>query len=339
MLPRKKVAEAPGPGSKIPPTSELIELFQSASRAMLGLPEARRPRASTGLPGSLIELDAGLPCLILPDLHARPGVLRALMETVPPLDGGRGAAVRQALEENRLQVVMLGDGPHTEGRPGAERWRLAYAEYLSGWKSDAAMREEMGLAFRAMELVARLLVEFPESFFFLKGNHDNIMNREGGGDHGFGKFAEEGAMAFEWTRTVMGEDFLEAYDSFEKALPLMARGGGFLACHAEPAFPMTVEDAIEARSRPEVVEGLTWTDNDAAVEGSVEGTLRAFLPENARPGIVFGGHRPVRERFILRAQGRYVQIHDVSRMQAAWVRPGFAFDPLGDIIDLGQEQE
>lgn len=336
MDPKKKASALPDLNPGVPQADELLSLFLKAAASMERLDPSIRPKASDGHAGGLIELDPGLPCLILPDLHARPAVLDALVETVPPLDGqDDGSSVEEALERGRLQVVMLGDGPHSEGKPGAERWKAAYAEYLGGWKSDAAMAEEMGLAFRAMEKVAGLLLEFPERFFFLKGNHDNIKNREGGGDHGFGKYAEEGAMAADWTSRFMGRDFINAYEAFERTLPHMARGGGFLACHAEPTFAMTPEDVLEARFRPDVAEGLTWTDNNAADESAVEETLRAFLPESAKPGVIFGGHRPVLDRFNLRADGLYVQIHDLKRMQAAIVRPGSAFDPAADIIDLG----
>jgi hypothetical protein len=336
MDPKKKTTTLPNGESCIPSADELQGLFLRAAASMERLDPAIRPKAQDGHAGGLLELDPVVPCLILPDLHARPQVLDALVETLPPIDGQDGGlTVRTALEEGLLQVVMLGDGPHSEGKSGAERWKAAYLEYLSGWKRDDAMAEEMGLAFRAMDKVARLLLDFPERFFFLKGNHDNIKNREGGGDHGFGKYAEEGAMAADWTLRFMGRDFINAYEAFERTLPLMARGGGFLACHAEPAFALTPEDALEARSRPDVVEALTWTDNNAADEVAVEQTLRAFLPDSAKPGVVFGGHRPVIERFNLRSSGLYVQIHDLKRMQGAMVWPGRPFDPLGDIIDLG----
>lgn len=333
---RRKTAEIPGAKAGVPPAEELQGLFLRAAASMERLPPSIRPKTSDGHAGGLIELDPGLPCLILPDLHARPGVLDALAETLPPIEGQDGSlTVHDALEAGSLQVLMLGDGPHSEGKPGAERWKLAYVEYLGGWKKDAAMTEEMGLAFRAMEKVASFLIDFPERFFFLKGNHDNIKNREGGGDHGFGKYAEEGAMAADWTARFMGKDFIDAYEAFERTLPLMARGGGFLACHAEPAFAVGPAEVLEARSLPDVVEALTWTDNNAADESAVEATLRAFLPDSAKPGVIFGGHRPVLERFNLRSSGLYVQIHDLKRMQAALVRPGEPFDPVGDIIDLG----
>jgi hypothetical protein len=311
------------------------DVFLRAAKTLLVLGNAVRPRARDGSPGGLVELDPFLPCLVLPDLHARPAVLSALESSIPPMEGQNGTlTARDALAAGTLQVVMLGDGPHSEGKPGAVRWRKALTEYLSGWASDEAMREEMGLAFDAMARVALLIAEFPGRFFFLKGNHDNIRNREGGGDHPFGKFAAEGEMAADWTERFMGEAFMNAYDSFERSLPLMARGGGFLACHAEPAFPLRPEDVIDARLSGDVVEALTWTDNDAAEDGSVEDTLSAFLPEGARPGIILGGHRPSLARFSLRSGGRYVQIHDVERMQAALVRPGMPFDPVSGIFDL-----
>ena len=312
--------------------------FDAAREAVLGLPAAIRPVRRDGEPGALIELDPGLPCLILPDLHARPAVLDALESwLIPPQTAGsEPRTVRDALEAGRIQVVMLGDGPHSEGLAGKERWRAAWLEYQEGWKTDAAMREEMSLAFTAMAHVSRLVAAYPGRFFFLKGNHDNIRNREGEGDHPYGKFASEGEMAADWTFRILGADFFETYAAFEDTLPLMARGGGFLACHAEPAFPLSVEEVVNARLDGDIVEALTWTDIGQAVEGAVEETFRSFFSESVKPGVMIGGHRPSRERFYLRADGRFIQIHNAALMQAAFILPGQPFDPWSGIVSLGE---
>ena len=319
--------------TSLPEGRELAEVFSEAAGVLENLPVLERPRASDGRAGGLVELDALLPTLILPDLHARPSLLLDLLETTIP---DTGVLVVDGLARQEIQVLMLGDGPHTEGPLAKPRWQKAWEEFQTDWKTSSAMKEEMTLAFNAMEMVARLISVFPGHFFFLKGNHDNILNQDGGGNHSFGKYAYEGLMAFLWTQDFLGEEFLSAYDGFERALPLVARGRGFLATHAEPAFAITVTDAVEARLRPEIIEALTWTANDAADPEAVDSTLAAFVDPADLPGLAFGGHRPVHNRFSLRSEGRFVQIHDVDHHQAALVFPGQSFDPVTGIIDLGK---
>lgn len=59
-----------------------------------------------------------------------------------------------------------------------------------------------------------------------------------------------------------------------------------------------------------MVEGVTWTANDTADEGSVWRIIDGYLRSHDRDFCYyFGGHRPVRSRYNLRAGGCYVQIH------------------------------
>lgn len=324
----KRIAER----TLLPDAAHLSPAFQAATQVLENLPVSLRPLASDGRAGGLVEMAPNLPTLILPDLHARPGLLVDLLDTRPDPDGW---TVLELLDQKRIQVLMVGDGPHTEGPDAAPRWRKAWTEFQNGWASATAMTEEMTLAFNAMEIVALMVTSFPGTFLFLKGNHDNILNEEGNGNHPFGKYAYEGQMAYKWTADFLGSDFVFCYDDFERAMPLAARGKGWLATHAEPAFAITPQDAIEARLKPEIIQALTWTANEAAVPDAVPKTLAAFLDPTDKPGVAFGGHRPVKERFALRAGGRFVQIHDLDQRQAALIRPGKAFDPYSDIIALG----
>ena len=94
------------------------------------------------------------------------------------------------------------------------------------------MRESLGL----MEMVMECKSAFPGRFHFLKGNHENIANEEGGGNHPFVKFALEGFMVADYMRLLLRRRrSWPATTSFEKELPLLAVGSGFLASHAEPA--------------------------------------------------------------------------------------------------------
>ncbi|HKL85305.1 MAG TPA: hypothetical protein VJ861_03120, partial [Treponemataceae bacterium] len=130
-----------------------------------------------------------------------------------------------------------------------------------------------------------------------------------------------------------GEEFLQTYALFEKSLPLFAVGGTFLASHAEPFEAYTEEDLIETRHRGDVVLGLTWTDNGAAENGSVHALLQHFLPKVQNP-VYFGGHRPVTGHYHLRAEGKYIQIHNPDAQSVALVPCDRNFDPETDFITI-----
>jgi hypothetical protein len=129
--------------------------------------------------------------------------------------------------------------------------------------------------------------------------------------------------------------FIKAYDEFERALPSWP--GARLPGHPRRAglHPHRSRIVINAPRRPRGGGGLTWTDNDAADPEAVSETLEAHLGPAPCPGVILGGPPPVADRFALRSGGRYVQIHDVLRMQAALLIPWRPFDPVSGIIELG----
>jgi len=195
------------------------------------------------------------------------------------------------------------------------------------------MRESLGL----MQMVMECKSAFPGRFHFLKGNHENISNEEGGGNHPFVKFALEGFMVADYMRLFYGAGILAGHYAFEKELPLLAVGSGFLASHAEPAEPYTCQQVVGYREQPEVVLGLTWTGDGEAQEDSVRRMLEHYLGD-AEGSFYFGGHRPVRG-YNLRAEGRYVQIHDPERWVLAVLPADGAIDPERDILDIGEVRE
>jgi len=311
-----------------------------------------RPRNSSGRPGGLLDLP-DLPTVILPDLHTRAGFLAAALSWRPPL-GPRGANPRasswlpfgvrprpaggaeargsprlaELLASGEAILLCLGDVFHSEGRDAPQRWARAEREYGYGWNLPSpAMDEEMGRALACVELILRAKAAFPRNFHYLKGNHDNVVNEEGNGDHPFYKFAEEGAMAASWFAARYGRDLQAAYRAFELSLPLAARGARFVASHAEPAFVLGPEDIIEARNRPQVAEALTWTGNGEALPGSVAAGLDLLLGQRASGARWFGGHRPVPGSYSLRADGLYVQFHNPLKQGLVLILPGEAPDP------------
>ena len=321
------LAEAPLP----PGAPRLAALVEAASAALAGEAATLRPRDSSGRPGGLLELPP-LPTVLVPDLHARPRFIASVLGWKPP---GRRETLASLLEAGGACLVCLGDLFHTEAGGARKRWNAAYLEYASAWSSRAWMDEEMGLCLAAASIVLEAKAAFPSVFHYLKGNHDNISDEEGRGDHSFYKFAAEGEMVASWFRLNYGERLLGSYRAFELDLPLLALGPHFAASHGEPAFPLGRDDIIEYRSRPDVVESLIWTANGEAEEFSVERSLQALLgPKRSKGALWFAGHRPVSTRYALRAGGRFVQFHDPEAYRVVYLSSSRYPNPDRDILDI-----
>ncbi len=298
-----------------PATEALMEATAGAVEVLTAEPEAVRPHDQEGRPGGLVLLDRSLPTIIVPDLHARMDFFLSVLAC----EAEPGRTAGELLAEGRLQIVCVGDGVHAEAR-AADRWESALEEFLEGYRRHGSMDEEMRESLGLMRMVMETKVRVPTSVHFLKGNHENITNELGNGNYPFRKFAQEGLMVLTYMRRFYGEEILEALSRFEKELPLLAVGRGFLVSHAEPADFFPRERVVESREDPDVVAGLTWTDNGEAAAGSVQKMLASYLGEEAAgSGYYFGGHRPVSGGYELRAGGRYVQIHDPERYVVACI--------------------
>ena len=303
----------------------------AAAAALKAEPERLRPRDSRGKPGGLLALPA-LPTVLVPDIHARPRFVASVLGWSPP---GLGLPLASLLEHGKANLVCLGDVFHSEHGDAQRRWAAAYREYRSGWEPRAAMDDEMGRSLTAARIVLEAKALFPEHFHYIKGNHDNIADEEGRGDHSFYKFAAEGEMVASWFVAAYGEELLAQYRELELDLPLLALARNFVASHGEPAFALSREDIVEYRRRPEVVEALIWTANGDAEPDSVERSLLALVGARKMRGMLwFAGHRPVADRYALRAGGRFVQFHNPAAFRVAYLLPGRTPDPERDILDI-----
>lgn len=282
--------------------------------------------------GSLLDFTGqALPLVVVPDLHARGYFLEDVLNYTLPADFCDGQlTVREALDAGAVRVVCVGDALHSEMR-GRSRWIMAYMEALGGTGAGTAMTEEMTEGLGLLMDVMRLKMKYKALFHFLKGNHENIRNRLGGGDYPFCKFTDEGAMTNEFMRQVYGEDVIDAVGAFEDALPLAVVSPCAVISHAEPMRAFTRDEIINARDDESIVEGLTWTANDQAEDGSV----RAVMQELGCDGLYITGHRPVHGKYNLRAGGLLVQIHNPDEEQVALVRSDRKFDPEQDIVRVG----
>jgi hypothetical protein len=325
-------AQALARAPSLPSGPELAALVAAVRSILDSESQATRPRDSLGRPGGLVQLPE-LPTLILPDLHARPSFIASALAWKPPR---LGRSMASLLEEGRACLVSLGDVFHSEAGNAARRWAQALREYASGWESHSVMDQEMGLCLAAATILLEAKRAFPAHCHYLKGNHENIADEEGGGDHSFYKFVVEGEMVASWFLRSYGPELLASYRELEHSLPLLVLAERFVASHGEPAFALSRRDLVDYRSRPDVVEALIWTGNGDAEAGSVRGSLEALMgADRARGARWFAGHRPVAGRYALRAGGRFVQFHDPAAHRVVFLEPGRDPDPDRDIFDLG----
>jgi len=310
------------------------ERYQEKIAAVMRVMESEnskiRPRDSFGKPGGIIYLYKDLPTVIVPDLHARMDFFLSIM--VYKLEGG--STILRLLDEEKIQIVCVGDGFHAEKR-AALRWRYALAEYRTYYKKHKNMDEEMRESLGLMEMVMELKTTYPDRFHFIKGNHENISNENANGNRPFGKFAYEGEMVKVYMQKFYPEPLIRAYYQFERALPLLVVGRNFLISHAEPRIFHPENSILNYTQHPEVVYDLTWTADNVADENSVFQMLTHYLQQSAAdPCFYFGGHRPVRELYNLRANGKYVQIHNPDKFILAFLKADKPIELTRDVIEI-----
>lgn len=335
---------------ELPPEKGLTDLLNKVLTVFENEDPSYRPLARNGEAGGLLDFTGkSLPVVVVPDLHARPDFLLRLLSCKI-----KGREVLDALNEGMIIVVCVGDGVHSE-RYGetvraerkdnaGERWKDDYERWLESfvfWQQGRvncpSMQEEMRLCLATVMAVMELKIAFPEHFHFLKGNHENMMNIDGMGDHAFRKFAMEGEMVRDFMQEVYGDAVLHLMRCYETSLPIVAAFDCFCVSHAEPAYVFTRDEIInyhDENLRDEVVLAFTWTPNDGAEEGSVASIFAELSGRKAEDALWFGGHRPVEGKYALRQDGHYVQIHNPDEMNVAYISADRPFNLDKDIIPL-----
>ncbi|MCP4133981.1 MAG: hypothetical protein GY754_23625 [bacterium] len=310
-----------------PPDSNYSEMLEYTNSILARENSSIRPADSNGRPGGLVYLNPDIPTIIIPDLHARIKFFANLLG----FTDSSGNSILQQLAFNRIQIVCVGDGFHSEFGT-EERWKASYDEFVGGYKRYRNMAREMANSLRLMEMVQLMKIAFPENFHFLKGNHENISNEKNNGNHAFRKFAYESMMVTEFVKKFYSRQFLDLYYQFEKNMPILAIGNNFLVSHAEPKSFYKRNPVIEYRNNPDVVEGLTWTADGEAEKGSVKKMLKYYLGGNKN--YYFGGHRSISTLYNLRANGKFVQIHNPSKFVVALIGKDQDIDLERDLFEL-----
>lgn len=323
----------------LPSHDGLLALTEAAIAVLENESGSYRPRADGHAAGGLLDFtdEPELPLIVVPDLHGRGDFFLHLLRFPPARWGiGGGATVLDALANHALRVVCLGDLFHTERRCKA-RWLAAWDAYARGEFEGDAMSAEMEENLTLYQMVLRVKDAFPATFHFLKGNHENILNESGRGNHPFRKFADEGNMVYDFMASRYGDGVLHVMSVWEHSLPICAAFPACVASHAEPKETYTRKQIVAYGDHPSVVLGLTWTANDEAEDGSVRKNLRVLLgAARAKTAVWLAGHRPTDERYALRQDGALVQIHSPDREQVAVIMPGTRFDAARDIRPLAE---
>jgi len=317
--------------NNIIPYENISELLNYSTEILENEPEYYREKASDGSPGSMLDFHKYQnPVIIVPDFHARPYFLLNILE-YKIFDE---MTVYEALKEKKIMMVCVGDILHTERRT-RDRWAAASAEFERGIFTGPAMSSEMQEGLSLLCALLHLKNNLPEAVHILKGNHENILNATGGGDFAFSKFADEGEMCRSFIQEYYGDDILYLMSYVEKSLPLVFYGKNFIVSHAEPVRAFSKRELIDAKLYPGVVQGLTWTDNGEAEEGSVAMTIKNITGSDEIDDFVwFGGHRPVPETYRLRQNGIYIQIHNPSKQNIVFVDEKKKFNPEKSFIEV-----
>ena len=313
---------------ELPSYEFIYSLTEKVCKVLASESADYRPLNCMGEPGSLLELNK-IPAVIIPDIHARPDFIKNILGCTLP---GLGLTVKQALEQKLINVICVGDAVHTE--LFASRWKLISLEFDTGIYTGHFMQDEMILNLSTLCALMSLKCAYPENFHFLKGNHENILNSNIGGDYAFCKYADEGEMVRLFMQEQYDTKLLNLIARYENLLPLAAYGKNYVVSHAEPAEAYTREQLIDAKFDESVVEGLIWTRNGQVKKSTVQQIMLELLGKTAaKKALYFSGHRPVKENFALRQEGKLVQIHNPRKQNIVLVKPDRTFDFEKDIID------
>lgn len=274
------------------------------------------------------------PVIVIPDLHGRDFFLMDILNFKLDINGKK-ITVLEALENDMIYAVSLGDLFHSEGR-GALRWQEASKKFYEKNEHDNnELTEEMLENLRLLLLVLNLKMRFRKNFHILKGNHENVLNEWKDGNFPFYKFAREGEMVYSFLEEVYDGALIYLISCFEKALPICAVFSNLVLSHSEPKVPVTKKMIVEYRKKTSVIEWLTWTRNGDAEDFSVESSIHNLIKKNPESAVWISGHRPVLEKYALRQNGKLIQIHNPDFENIAFVVPEKTFNPETDIFCVG----
>lgn len=325
----------------LPFHKDLFDCCESVSNLLENEISWYRSTSENGDPGALLDFsNKPLPTIVVPDIHARPDFIYNILKYRLPesIISYSDRSVFHALKKGLVRIICVGDALHTEKKYA--RWNDIKNEFSKGLTTGPAMTAEMQDGLNTIISLMKLKLLFPEYVHFLKGNHENILNKSGDGDFAFVKYADEGNMVKKFLFDVYGDDVIYLISCIEKALPLISFNKNFVVSHGEPRDFYSKSDLINARANSKIIEGLTWTNNDVAKEGSVEYILKeASCSSNVDDWYYFGGHRPVQNDFLLRQNGKYIQFHNPVKQNILFIKPEEKIELNKIIVHLDKKRK
>lgn len=182
-----------------------------------------RPRDTSGQPGGVIELPTGTTPIIIGDLHAN------LDNLLTILSSGR---FLEWVERGQATLLFLGDAVHPE---------------------EESQLHEMGSSLLIMDLILRLISQFPERVIYLRGNHDSFsheVTKEG---------VAQGHLWRQEHERVRGAEYRVEMERFYSLLPYLVVSEEFIACHAgPPREALSRNTLINIREHPRIKHQITW---------------------------------------------------------------------------------
>ena len=322
--------------SSLPSYDDLINLIEQCGALLENEDPSYRPREKNGehYSGGLLSFldNHEKPVIVVPDLHARAYFLWNILEYKISINSIE-ISILEALEQKLIYVICVGDIFHSEMR-SFERWKKAFAHYKNGNILSKEMSDEVLENLNLLQMIMTLKLNCPQNFHCLKGNHENILNEEGRGNHAFYKMAAEGEMFYRFMAEKYDDALIYLLSCFEHSLPLCAVFPNLVVSHAEPAFTLNKSKIINYRENPDVVLALTWTGNNQSETGSVSKSIKNLIGKNLRMVLWLGGHRPVSGRYFKRQRGKYIQIHNPDEQNIALVQPDVKFNPETNIVSV-----
>lgn len=318
-----------------PEEFEYMDFLDKSINSLENESESYRQKNLKNFPGGLLDFsDYQKPVIVVPDIHARAEFLTDLLDFNLKNHLGKEISVLEALNQNEIKIICVGDGVHSESR-GLERWKNAWQDYQNGLYDGKSMREEMKENISTMMIVMSLKNIFTSDFHFLKGNHENVLNENFDGNFSFRKFVMEGEMCFKFFQEVYGDAVLHLISVWEKSLPVFALFKNFCISHAEPLEVYNRKQIVNCFQNPNVIEGLTWTPNDAVKKNTCWETFKNLNPNAEKRNFFYlGGHRPVKEKYNLRQNGTYIQFHNTNQENIAFCIPGKNLNLESDIFSV-----
>ena len=234
------------------------------------------------------------PSVIVPDIHGRVDFVKKVFSLYNP---------------DEWDIVFTGDILHTE--TDKRHWRRIEKHYVDNCLrpkkfNSEDVKIELAASLGSLKLILERQQSFPLSVFVLRGNHDDVSCKLFGDYGKFSRITESGL--FRGAMQELAPFEYGQYLKYEKTIPYLYIGPGFLASHTIPEKEYKLEDIHLNEKNTHY--SFCWTDNTAdRMNGLNVFNKNALNLYGEGMRYWFIGHRPVKENKLYRSQetGRLIQ--------------------------------